>query len=179
MKRIFNRTILLSAFTALTFSMSAQEVIRINGSSVTISEGDKSEIVNVFKETESPRFKDPKAPRFILTDQQGKWGLGIGGFVQAKVEYDFAGAIDDVDFIPALMSGGPVRNQFQMDASPSTIFLKLVGRTNKLGNFILYTAANWRGRSEEHTSELQSQDSISYAVFSLKKKNKYFDPHPF
>jgi len=26
-------------------------------------------------------------------------------------------------------------------------------------------------RSEEHTSELQSRDSISYAVFCLKKKN--------
>ena len=27
------------------------------------------------------------------------------------------------------------------------------------------------GRSEEHTSELQSQIAISYAVFCLKKKN--------
>ncbi len=27
-------------------------------------------------------------------------------------------------------------------------------------------------RSEEHTSELQSQDRISYAVFCLKKKKK-------
>src|SRR5213075_3498374 len=29
-----------------------------------------------------------------------------------------------------------------------------------------------RGRSEEHTSELQSRLVISYAVFCLKKKNK-------
>ena len=28
------------------------------------------------------------------------------------------------------------------------------------------------GRSEEHTSELQSQSTISYAVFCLKKKKK-------
>src|SRR5213082_4272395 len=28
------------------------------------------------------------------------------------------------------------------------------------------------GRSEEHTSELQSPDTISYAVFCLKKKKK-------
>ena len=27
-------------------------------------------------------------------------------------------------------------------------------------------------RSEEHTSELQSRETISYAVFCLKKKNK-------
>src|SRR3546814_1616115 len=30
-----------------------------------------------------------------------------------------------------------------------------------------------RGRSEEHTSELQSLMRISYAVFCLKKKNHY------
>src|SRR3546814_2374253 len=29
----------------------------------------------------------------------------------------------------------------------------------------------WQGRSEEHTSELQSLMRISYAVFCLKKKN--------
>src|SRR5213593_4969227 len=33
-------------------------------------------------------------------------------------------------------------------------------------------AAGPRGRSEEHTSELQSQLTISYAVFCLKKKKK-------
>src|SRR3546814_1242799 len=32
-------------------------------------------------------------------------------------------------------------------------------------------AAVWRGRSEEHTSELQSLMRISYAVFCLQKKN--------
>ena len=33
------------------------------------------------------------------------------------------------------------------------------------------TEAQDRGRSEEHTSELQSHSFISYAVFCLKKKN--------
>src|SRR3546814_4283129 len=33
--------------------------------------------------------------------------------------------------------------------------------------------AGVRRRSEEHTSELQSLMRISYAVFCLKKKNKY------
>src|SRR3546814_1550907 len=35
-----------------------------------------------------------------------------------------------------------------------------------------YIAACGRGRSEEHTSELQSLMRISYAVFCLKKKKK-------
>src|SRR3546814_2070131 len=34
-------------------------------------------------------------------------------------------------------------------------------------------ATNHLGRSEEHTSELQSLMRISYAVFCLKKKNPY------
>src|SRR3546814_6448538 len=33
----------------------------------------------------------------------------------------------------------------------------------------------YHGRSEEHTSELQSLMRISYAVFCLKKKNKRID----
>src|SRR3546814_7136202 len=40
--------------------------------------------------------------------------------------------------------------------------------------WILYTTVTLgiNGRSEEHTSELQSLMRISYAVFCLKKKNK-------
>src|SRR3546814_8160114 len=34
--------------------------------------------------------------------------------------------------------------------------------------------AEGRGRSEEHTSELQSLMSISYAVFCLKKKTEHY-----
>src|SRR3546814_4453751 len=36
----------------------------------------------------------------------------------------------------------------------------------------IVTAIDMRGRSEEHTSELQSLMRISYAVFCLKKKKK-------
>src|SRR3546814_4208627 len=35
----------------------------------------------------------------------------------------------------------------------------------------LFDASAWGGRSEEHTSELQSLMRISYAGFCLKKKN--------
>src|SRR3546814_4992105 len=48
-------------------------------------------------------------------------------------------------------------------------------------SIVVHAATFWRscsGRSEEHTSELQSLMRISYAVFCLKKKNhqnKYSD----
>src|SRR3546814_5236315 len=41
----------------------------------------------------------------------------------------------------------------------------------------LGTASKRAGRSEEHTSELQSLMRISYAVFCLKKKNKNNQAH--
>ena len=71
---------------------------------------------------------DPKAPRFLLMDKQGKFALGIGGYVRATGEYDFGGIVDDIDFVPAnIPSSSKIKNQFQMDASTATIFLKLVG----------------------------------------------------
>ncbi|SEG02508.1 DcaP family trimeric outer membrane transporter [Parabacteroides chinchillae] len=107
------------------------------------------EIVRVMNETQPQRFHDPKAPRFILTDRKGRFALGIGGYVKATAEYDFDGISDDVDFYPSLIpnkgQGTYARNQFQMDATTSTIFLKLVGRTKNLGDFVVYTAGNFRG----------------------------------
>ena len=49
---------------------------------------------------------------------------------------------------------------------------KLTGRELKkaMTKFLAYL----KDRSEEHTSELQSRDSISYAVFCLKKKNFHY-----
>src|SRR3546814_2889071 len=40
------------------------------------------------------------------------------------------------------------------------------------GDHFVFAAAVRAGRSEEHTSELQSLMRISYAVFCLKKKNQ-------
>jgi len=42
-----------------------------------------------------------------------------------------------------------------------------------IGGLYMYSFhTQYMGRSEEHTSELQSRETISYAVFCLKKKNK-------
>src|SRR3546814_10101894 len=49
--------------------------------------------------------------------------------------------------------------------------------SKSLGNFITVADVLEKhpGRSEEHTSELQSLMRISYAVFCLKKKNKKYE----
>src|SRR3546814_3296744 len=43
--------------------------------------------------------------------------------------------------------------------------------------YLLKLFASMEGRSEEHTSELQSLMRISYAVFCLKKKKKHHKIH--
>src|SRR3546814_8342148 len=45
---------------------------------------------------------------------------------------------------------------------------------HEVGRQAIYSDPDWRegGRSEEHTSELQSLMRISYAVFCLKKKRQ-------
>lgn len=121
------------------------------------------EIIRIMNETRLPRFQEPNAPRFVLTDRQGKFALGIGGYVRATAEYDFGGIVKDVDFYPALIPNrgatDRARNQFQMDISTSTLFLKLVGHTKHLGDFVVYTAGNFRGDGK--TLELQN----AYASF--------------
>lgn len=107
-----------------------------------------AEVIRIMEETQLQRFHDPKAPRFLLTDQKGKFALGIGGYVRGTAEYDFGGIVNDVDFYPALIAKkGPnyARNQFQMDITTSTLFLKLVGHTKALGDFVVYTAGDFRG----------------------------------
>ena len=107
-----------------------------------------SDVVRIMTETQSPHFHEPQAPRFVLTDRKGKFALGIGGYVKLAVEYDVGGISDNVDFYPVAIPNkgeGYTCNQFQLDATTSTVFLKLVGHTDLLGDFVVYTAGNFRG----------------------------------
>ena len=65
----------------------------INVYSFTETVNTAPELVQIFYNTQGEYFRDPRAPRFVLTDREGKWGLGIGGYVMARAEYDFAGVI--------------------------------------------------------------------------------------
>ncbi|NDV60250.1 DcaP family trimeric outer membrane transporter [Bacteroides sp. 519] len=108
------------------------------------------EVIDVTDVTRQIRFHDPQAPRFVLVDSNGNFSLGIGGNVRAVAEYDFGGVVDNVDFYPSLITtpgtnGDYARNKFQMDASSSSLFVKLVGKTKTLGNFTVYVNGYFRG----------------------------------
>ena len=148
MKTKFKSVALLLGMSLLPLCANAQKKVIIEDkepNSIMFVSRDKAgdEIIRIMEETQLKRFHEPKAPRFLLTDQKGKFALGIGGYVRATAEYDFGGIVKDVDFYPALIpnkGNGYVKNQFQMDASTSTLFLKLVCHTKNLGDFVVYTA---------------------------------------
>ncbi|MBQ8734875.1 MAG: hypothetical protein IJY75_02680, partial [Bacteroidaceae bacterium] len=37
---------------------------------------EQPDIIAIFNNTHSGYFRDPKVPRFVFVDQQGRWGLG-------------------------------------------------------------------------------------------------------
>ena len=108
----------------------------------------KDEIMKMFYDTRSLHFQDPRAPRFLFIDQKGRAALGIGGYVKGTMSYDFNGISDSKDFIPfdiPAPSNPAERSQFQMDASTTRIFLKLVGNNNLMGKYMAYIETDFRG----------------------------------
>ncbi len=147
-------TLLLAALLFSSYG-SAQEQITIVKEErpeaivfVTMDKADNN-IKRLFEETQSQWFQDPKAPRFLLMDREGKFALGIGGHVKGTTEVDFGGITKNIDFYPSQISTRETSNygssQYQMDISSSTLFLKMVGTTELTGDFVLYTAADFRG----------------------------------
>ena len=142
--------------------------------SETINEA--PDVVEIFQNSQSNYHHDPRAPRFVLVDQEGRWGLGIGGYLQTKIEYDFDKAVDNVDFFPsAIQRGGAPSSQYRMDMTNSTLFLKLVGNSRFLGDFIVYTSANWRGSGlglQLHNAYMSTKYlTIGYTVGSFMDIN--------
>lgn len=110
------------------------------------------EIVEDFHSTTSKHFHDPKAPRFLLYDQQRKIAFGIGGFVRVRTAYDFAGSpTNSFGFIPysiPVPSDPSNKNNFRMDASKSTLFFKLLGNNSKIGKFQAYVSGSFTGNND-------------------------------
>ena len=165
MKKLLKATVMLMcAFFSLS-EAHAQEWVKSKDKPVSlicISEtiNEAPDVVEIFQTTQSNYYHDPRAPRFVLVDQKGKWGLGIGGYLQVKAEYDFSGSVDNVDFYPsAIDRNGVSSSQFQMDMTNSTIFLKLVGKSRLLGDFYVYTSANWRGNGDNFRLHNMYMDS--------------------
>lgn len=154
MKKFFNLMFFLSLATMFPSSLCAQSLSQGSEQSVPvvcITENvyEQPEIIAVFNNMHSGYFRDPETPRFVFIDRQGRWGLGIGGYVQVKAEYDFGGIVDNVDFYPSFISTGfDAPSRYQMDVTTSLLYLRLVGRSSLFGDFTVYTAGTWRGSGD-------------------------------
>ena len=149
--KTLTRLIALPVIFLSATTLSAQKWVEVSRDAVPIiciseTVNEAPDVVEIFQSTQSSYHHDPTAPRFVLVDQEGRWGLGIGGYLQTKIEYDFDKAVDNVDFLPsAIQRDGAPSSQYRMDMTNSSIFMKLVGRSRFLGDFIVYTSGNWRG----------------------------------
>ena len=152
MEKFIKRTLMSALVLSTAVTAGAQQWVQIPDDAmpiICISEtvNEAPDVVEIFQNTQSSYIHDPRAPRFVLVDQEGKWALGIGGYLQTKIEYDFDKAVDNVDFLPsAIQRNGSPSSQYRMDMSNSTLFLKLVGTSRILGDFVVFTSGDWRGQ---------------------------------
>ena len=107
-----------------------------------------SSVIAVFYSRENLDFSDADAPRFLLLDRKGKVAFGVGGSLYAVGSYDFDGAVDDAGFTTyeiAVPNDPSVRQRFGADVSHSSLFAKLVGRSDRFGIYTVYIQAAFNG----------------------------------
>ena len=106
-------------------------------------------LVAVLYDTHDLHYADPSAPRFLFFDRKGKVALGIGGYIKGTMQYDFGGAIDDgasfTTYDIPVPNNPAQREQFFANANHSTIFLQLVGRSEKFGYYQVYARTQFTG----------------------------------
>ena len=132
--------------------MHAQEVVSDTlFTSVIITDESRhsdNETIKAIYEANGLHFQDPRAPRFLFLDRKGRVALGIGGYMKGTLSVDMGGIADNPDFVTADIptpNRPDMRSQFQMDASTSRIFLKLVGKRTPVGDFTVYLESDFRG----------------------------------
>ena len=109
-----------------------------------------AEVMRTYYSRENMSWADPLAPRFILLDRQGKIAFGIGGQMYATASYDFDGAVNSSGFATydiSVPTDPALRQRFGADLSHSSLFLKLVGKSNHYGIYQVYMQANFTGDS--------------------------------
>lgn len=130
-------------------------------------------LMAILYDTSDLHFSEPSAPRFLFLDRMGKVALGIGGYVKGTMQYDFGGAIDDgASFIPydiPVPQDPSLRNQFYGNANHSTIFLQLVGRSERFGYYQMYVQTNFsgNGRTGYGLKLKQAYLSVGYVTAGL------------
>ena len=93
-------------------------------------------------------FQDPEAPYFMFMSRNANLALGIGGTINVKARYDWNGSIPDEDFVPyeiPIPKDPSSRRKIQGSPSGTSLFLTLLGRQGRLGQFMGYVEGEFSG----------------------------------
>ncbi len=147
-----------------------ERVLVLTGDSAKMGD----EMMAILYDTKDLHFQDPGAPRFLFLDREGNTALGIGGYVEGLVSYDFCGSINNDGFatvdIPVPYNPAQ-RNRFAASANHSTIFLQLVRRT-RLGLLSAYVQANFTGNGNSYGMAVkQAYVKLGYVTAGLARSS--------
>lgn len=128
------------------------DTIFVPARSITVTGKQSADLVGLVYSRDNLYFNDPGAPRFLFFDKEGKIAFGIGGAVRGTAHYDFDGAIGESPSFTTFdipVPNDPARRQaFGADASHSSLFLKLVGRTTRMGYYSAYIQTKFTGGAD-------------------------------
>lgn len=106
-------------------------------------------LVGILYNPINAHFTDPRAPRFLFLDREGKVAFGIGGYIKGTAHYDFCGSVDDG---PSFVTHDiPVPNRSDQNQAlgatfnHSVVFMQLVGTTSRFGNYEVYVMTRFSG----------------------------------
>lgn len=143
-------TFLTPPATEAAVSLEPVDTIYVSARTITVTGRQSKDLVGLVYSRDNLYFNEPGAPRFLFFDKEGKVALGIGGSIKGTLHYDFDGSIDDGPYFTTYdipVPGNPARRQaFGGDASHSTIFLRLVGRTTRFGYYSAYVQTQFSGK---------------------------------
>lgn len=188
MKRMIGAAIAAVAIAVQVPAVSASEAteepmdtIYVPMRSVVVTGQRSHDLIGLIYSREDLYFNDPDAPRFLFFDKEGKVALGIGGQVKGTLHYDFDGAVTEgADFITNSIptpANSAQRQAFGGDISHSSIFLRMVGRTSKLGYFSIYFQTYFVGDAPGKYGLRLKNAYATLGAFTLGHTNSTFvDP---
>lgn len=156
MRKLILHTIILAIPVFFVAESSAQilrnnsepEVIVVNNGGNRIDTVSIESIIELYRSTQRRGFGHLGMPGFVITGQNRNFLLGIGGNVSVRGTYDFDGISDSRDFVTSAIpvpNNARQRQQYMIDPTASTIFLKGVVDSERFGPITGYVEANFRG----------------------------------
>lgn len=104
-----------------------------------------------FYEDQFRHVQDPAAPYFMFMSRNANLAMGLGGEVILRGWYDWNGAMPDGSFMPYNIPMHPDATELRhlgATASGTKLFLRAMGRSSKLGRYLLYIEGEFTGYGE-------------------------------